>query len=103
MSAFLTENPDTLALSFELVHRALVVLTSEEGEEIEATLLTKGECSYNLRRNTASDVRKDSVVLLSPEGDLIEGKGVSYIYTGGLAEPGGRRGRPYTLREPVDE
>ncbi len=104
ISPFLTENPEALALSFELVYRALVFSPSEQGEEIEeAKLVTKGDCLYNLRQNIASDVRKDSVEFFGPKGDLIAGKSVSYIYPGGnVAAARGRPGKPYTLRIPVD-
>jgi hypothetical protein len=100
ISAFLTENMYVLALSFELVHRASVVLKS--GEEIAAKLITRGECSYNLRDKAVSDVRKDSIQLLDTYGDAIQEKGANIVY-GSAIVGGDPHRRFYSLREPLDE
>ncbi len=103
ISPFLTENSEELAVSFELVYRALVFSPSEPGAEIEeAKLVTKGDCLYNLRQNIASDVRKESVKFFGAQGDLIAGKSMSYIYGGFVSAARGRPGKPYTLRIPID-
>lgn len=100
ISAFLTENMNVLALSFELIHRASVVLKS--GEEIAARLITRGECSYNLRDKAVSDVRKDSIQLLDTDGNVIQGRGGSVVYGSGIVGGGSHR-RSYSLRAPLDE
>ncbi len=100
VSTFLTENANVLALSFELVHRASVVL--ESNEEIAAKLITSGECSYNLREKSISDIRKDSIQLLDTDGNLIQGKGINFIYVSGLIGDGPGR-KFYSLREHFHE
>jgi predicted nucleic acid-binding protein len=104
ISAFRTEKLGILALSFELVYKAFDVSPLRDEEETEATLIVKGECSFDLRDQAASDVRKESVRLLDAQGSLIPGKAVSYVYGGGIAMGGERlRRRPYELRIPLDE
>ncbi len=100
VSVFLTENANVLALSFELVHRASVVLPSGD---IAARLVTKGECSYNLSQDSVFDIRKSSVELLDQEGNLIDEKivGHFYVYAPFIGEESRRR--PYTLHQRLDE
>jgi hypothetical protein len=82
----------------------VVIVAVREEEQTEATLIVKGECSFDLRDQAASDVRKESVRLLDAQGSLIPGKAVSYVYGGGIAMGGERlRRRPYELRIPLDE
>ena len=98
ISAFLTENVDSLALSFVLVHRVSVI-SPPEGE-IAARLVTEGECFYSWREQSMSDVRKDYVRLWDLEGNRIPGTGAVYLYSG--SDRGPRR-RPYRIRLPLDE
>lgn len=96
ISVFLTERADTLALSFELDHRATILLPS--GKESEATVTTLGECSYNLLNRAASDVRKDRVDFSGAEG---WGKGQVYLY--GSVGGNSRKPVPYSLRAELNE
>jgi hypothetical protein len=97
ISAFLTENTDTLALSFELVQQVSVV-SPPEGE-VAARLVTHGECSYSLREKSASDVRIEYVRLWDLKGNRVHGKGMVYLRTGEVVPSR----RPYSLRFPLDE
>ncbi len=95
ISAFLTERPGTLALSFELDHRATVVLPS--GDEVETVITTSGECFYNLRDHAISDVRIDRVDFTGAEH---WGIGMVYLYgsAGESSKP-----VPYSLRAELEE
>ncbi len=102
VSTFLTERMNVLATSFELMHEASFA-SPDGGPPVDATLVATGECSFDVLRKTASDARLDRAELLNPEGDLVAGKGVRYIYAGSIMPGGGLpRSRPYTIKIPLD-
>ncbi|HVF01457.1 MAG TPA: PIN domain-containing protein [Rubrobacteraceae bacterium] len=100
VSTFLTESTNVLAMSFELTYEASVVPT-EEGPLIDASLVVTGECSFDIPLKSASDVRLDWVRLLDPEGALVPGKAISYLYGGAhLGSP--PKTWPYEFKFPLN-
>jgi hypothetical protein len=53
-------------------------------------------------QKSASDVRLTQVRLLDPEGRLVAGKGVSYIYAEAIAGGGPHMSRPYAIKLPLN-
>jgi hypothetical protein len=100
VSTFLTESTNVLAMSFEFTYEASVVPT-EGGPPVDASLVVTGECSFDILQKSASDVRLDRVRLLDPEGALVAGKAISYLYGGArLGTP--PKTWPYEFKVPLN-
>jgi hypothetical protein len=102
VSAFLTEKTHVLALSFELTYEAALAVTGQE-QPVDAVVIATGDCSFDMRESTASDVRLSRLTLIDQEDGQLPGKGVQYVYAGPIVNSGERsRIRPHEIRLPIE-
>jgi hypothetical protein len=98
ISAFLTENSDTLAISFELRYEAVDV--SDENNDRMDYVIAKGNCLYDFDKKTVSDVRLGLIEYHKSDGDIVGAKSRTTIFgVGGITL--GRKRKSYRFQEPL--
>jgi hypothetical protein len=98
VEAFLTEDHNQLALSFDMQFVALAIRTDDEGVLPSGELAVSGTATYDLRSATVADVRLDRIRLTTSTGDILQSR-VSLFAHGAVSF--GRRYVPFTLRRPL--
>jgi len=97
--AYLTEQKDVLALTFELRYRILP--TQEEDQRIspESAFHVSGNCFYHTVSESVREVSLDKIQALDNQGRLIPGTGTLYLHARSAVL--GPRWIPYELRTPI--
>jgi hypothetical protein len=102
ITPFVTEKIDTLALNFAITFHLKEQAESTESERLEPTITATGECSYDINKNSPSDVRFDTIETrwLTPDGEVINPK-IVFMSTSGTISIGRKRQVKYSLKEPL--
>ncbi len=100
IQVFLTEKPDVVAIEFEINYMTHEVVIPESEIVVEASLVVKGDCGYNIVAQEISDVKFDNIKMVTKEGESIPSYGNIFLAIGTAYQ--GRRTIPYSLREPLE-
>jgi hypothetical protein len=98
IDAFLTEQHDVLFVSFEVGLAALGIPLSDGGVLPEGSAVVKGTATFNLKTQTASNVKIGTIQVRGPAGEIIH-QDVT-VFLEGTAFFGARTAQ-YSLRRPL--
>jgi hypothetical protein len=101
IEAYLTENQDVLAVSFELSYNATDQERSMEEEANSLRAVVSGSGSYNLTSNTTSDLQLSRIECRDAAGNRIPTKGTLYISVGTATI--GTRMIPFSVRRKLEK
>ena len=96
INAFLTEQPEFVAIEFKLHYLATDVLIPESENLTDAILVVEGNCGTNIKTYEILDVEIDEIKMLSGNGERIPTYGMGFARCNSLFL--GRQTIPYRLK-----
>ena len=100
MQAFLTEQPEIVAIEFEISYSTSGVVKPETEVIIEADLVVKGNCECNITSYQVTDIEFQNISMVTKEGVSVPPYGNIFLKVGSAYL--GRNTIPYRLKEPLD-
>jgi len=97
MQAFLTEQPDIVAIEFEISFSTSDVLIPETKDIVEADLVVKGNCECNITSYQVTDIEFQNINMVTKDGVGVPLYGNIFLKVGSIYQ--GRKTIPYKLKE----
>ena len=102
ITPFVTEKIDILALNFAISFDLSEQVEPVETERLEPIITAIGECSYNIDKKSASNIRFDTIEprWLTPDGQVVSPKNI-FVRVSDTITIGGKGQVRYSLKEPL--